>query len=347
MEGANTNSIGAYTIAGVPNVAGLNLVATACPSCSQPVMAYVNGYYSSSGTVRSIDNATVLDFSSGNVLVNIDLTLEVGNTITGYISHNTSTKIADVDVFAQDADSHDNLGSARTEADGHYVISNLPNGSYHLQACPSCQGLPYLDEYYNNIYDADAATVFVLEGGETRSIYFDLANSNTIRGVVTDSGGNGIDGISVFAHVWGTDTYVNGGQTGKDGTYSINSLPDGNYRIMACPQCDNQPYYDQFYNGASQSDQATSVGVSGGQTITAINFSLSEALLVTGQVTDQSTSLPIENIVVTAESTRAPYDGYSAVTNSDGEYAIYVQPGYFRITAFADQDNAGHPTSTY
>ncbi len=248
VEGTNTNSMGAYTIAGVPNVDGLELVATACPSCSQPVLAYVNGYYSSSGTVRSIDNATILDFSSGNILVNIDLSLEVGNTITGYISHNTSTKIADVDVFAQDVDSHDTLGSARTDADGHYVISNLP---------------------------------------------------------------------------------------------------DGNYRIMANPQNDNRPYYDQFYDGASQSDQAASVALSGGQTITGIDFSLADALRVIGQVTDQATHLPIANIIVQAESTRDPYDGYSAVTDSDGTYTLYVQPGYYRIAAFPEQDNTGHPTSMY
>ncbi|MFA4836233.1 MAG: carboxypeptidase-like regulatory domain-containing protein [Dehalococcoidia bacterium] len=61
---------------------------------------------------------------------------------------------------------------------GSYRLTGLPTGSYRVQACASCTGLSYQDEWYNNVLEMNAATpVSVVAPGDTPGINFSLTTT--------------------------------------------------------------------------------------------------------------------------------------------------------------------------
>jgi hypothetical protein len=150
----------------------------------------------------------------------------------------------------------------------------------------------------------------------TRIGAFKFANcsmgpTGTLSGVVTAaSGGAPIGGATVSATDGGTT--ING-QTAPDGTYSL-TLPVGTYDVTA-----------SAFGYAPAT--ATSLGITDGGTTTQ-NFSLTSALshVVSGTVTDASTSWPLyASIHITGDM---GYPGTTIYTNpADGTYSITLVDG--------------------
>lgn len=112
--------------------------------------------------------------------------------------------------------------------------------------------------------------------------------------------------------------------TNAQGQYSITSyLGTGDYTLTTLAE-------------GYVSTEVDNVPVTAGSTTANINIMITASGIITGKVTDASTGNPVANVIVTAEnSTGQDSSGYTAFTDSNGNYRIdtNLQTGTYNITA--------------
>jgi 5-hydroxyisourate hydrolase-like protein (transthyretin family) len=135
----------------------------------------------------SESEATLVTISSSTETSGIDFTLERVSYITGQITAG-GQPLANIQVKALDAATHEFLVSTRTGANGTYNL-NVPARDCIVEAVPSADGLPYKDEYFNNVYNIQDATVIAATAGSTtENIDFILESTEIITSVSPDHG---------------------------------------------------------------------------------------------------------------------------------------------------------------
>lgn len=112
--------------------------------------------------------------------------------------------------------------------------------------------------------------------------------------------------------------------TNAQGQYSINNyLGTGDYTLTTLAE-------------GYVTTEVDNVPVTAGSTTPNINIIITVSGIITGQVTDASTGKPLANVIVVAEnSTGQDSSGYSAFTDSNGNYRIdtNLPTGTYNITA--------------
>jgi len=270
---------------------------------------------------------TTVSATSGLTTPNIDFALQQGGRISGTVTNDLGTPIAGASVGA----GRDSCCSSRwttTAADGTYLVDALAPGNYRVVA--SAAG--YAGEYYNDVYDYyDAALITVSSGAETTGIDFVLDPAARISGTVTNALGTPIAGASISAYADGCG-YCGGGYatSAPDGTYVIDTLSPGNYRVRASAT----GYAAQYYNGTFDSNAATLVSAASGIETTGINFALPPGGRISGTVTN-SLGTPIAGACLSASKDGGSGWGYTC-TAGDGTYVINsLVPGNYRLQASA------------
>ena len=125
---------GSYAINGIP---------TGSYKVTAEQNGYVTEYYSGAYTNN---DATPVEVTAPNNTLNIDFTLDIAGSISGYVYQNDgTTPISGATVGAF------NLGStfyksATTASDGSYTMARLPEDSYHVSSSTS----GYVMEYFEN-----------------------------------------------------------------------------------------------------------------------------------------------------------------------------------------------------
>ncbi len=260
----------------------------------------------------------------------------------------TALELASVVVYSL-SDHHPRpVAEVVTGEDGSYEVVGLMDGAYFVKAHKHC----YRDRFYQNAARfQDADTVYVENGQVTENIDIALpafggghTGSSEISGYVYDEEtGQPIQRALVIARI------VRGSKHGRrhfsraftdeNGFYTL-SVDSGNYVVSAF----YWGYYPEWYEEASTPDSATVLTISAGDTITDINFTLSNMLpnmataTIYGTVTDSVTGEPIRHAMVRA----IPYDttkhgrhgrrghwfrghgGMFGLTDSTGAYSIDV-----------------------
>ena len=268
--------------------------------------------------------ATQVTVTSGNTTPGIDLALAAGGIISGLVTDESSTPVAGVSVQASSLTCC-GYGYATTAADGTYTITDLPPGSYAVQA----SGGGYVSEYYDNAMDyAAAKPVTVTSGATTSGIDFALTLGGSISGTITNTSAVPIQGASVQAS--GTACCSDGyATTAFDGTYTITGLAAGSYTIYAYAQGYPMKYYEDTYDYGS----ATPIDVASGVTTPGIDMALEPGGTVSGTVTNGSAT-PIAGASV--QATRTVCCGYgSATTAADGTYTMTgLAPGTYTVQVY-------------
>ena len=241
----------------------------------------------------------------GEVVAGINFALEAGASIAGIVTDQiTQAGIADVRVDIFDV-TGEWVTSANTEADGSYITpAELPEGTYF--ACTwNDQG--YLEELFDgmncsmgcDVTQGDAISVGL--GEEVTGINFELSRGASISGVVTDAQTQaGIQDIHVDIYD-AAGEFVTWGNTEADGSYVTPAeLPEGTYFASTW---NNQGYLDELYDGLDCSagcDVTTGdeIVVPAGAHVTGVDFALSEASFIAGDVTDASDGTPLEGVRV-------------------------------------------------
>jgi hypothetical protein len=260
-------------------------------------------------------------------------------SISGMVTDSSGQPIGGLWVEACDYTIGSYVAGDETEANGVYIIAGLPTGSYRIRACGSCNGLSYVDRYYNNTTDrAAASTVTVIAPNTMSGINFTLSIGTSISGHVYGLDSNTgnyvpLQGANIGAESYTSGFGCGGAQSGADGSYTVSGLEPGSYRVRV----EKEPYIRQYYSNAKDWSQAQAVEVTINAPATGIDFNLDLGGAISGTIIDQDTSQPITNANVNANpATGEPWGQGTNQIGNDGSYAINgLSPGRYKVRASA------------
>jgi protocatechuate 3,4-dioxygenase beta subunit len=227
--------------------------------------------------VESAALATDVVVTAGFASTGIDADLVAGPTISGTVTDSEGNPLAGVTVGAyRDTDVWTGTATATTAADGTYTLKNVPPGSYRLRFGPSA-GTGIAEWYDNSPSRAGAMVINVSEGGVLTDVDAELALTSTISGTVTDHEGNPLAGVTVAAYspsnIWVANATA---VTAADGTYTVQGLAPGSYRIRFGPPTGSGLRVEWYDNSPTRAG-GTLINLAGGLAVTSVNAAL-EAL---------------------------------------------------------------------
>jgi 5-hydroxyisourate hydrolase-like protein (transthyretin family) len=222
----------------------------------------------------------------------------------------------------------ESVSNAYTNLDGEYILTGLKPGTYRIAFSYSEDGT-YSYEYYNNVPRIESAQDILIGDGNTVSgINASLQELGKIAGVVTAADGiTPLSGISVTVHQlvsaesW---AWVSGAVTQSDGTYMIQRLVAGDYRIKFTG---DKNFKEQFYNDAPDIRLAKDVTVKLATTTGGINASLIEYGKIVGVVTGLDGVTPLSGISVGAYRSNGSGGWADEAFSSTGENGSYTLTG--------------------
>lgn len=323
---ATTLADGSYQITGLP--AGSYRVQFSPPIGS----SYMSEFYDNTTDYSS---ATPVSVVAGATIPGINASLALGATISGTVTGGSPV----VPVNGATVEIYELIGpgfwgssgqTATTQPDGTYELGGLAAGTYRIRF--SAPGLAF--EFYDDAFSAgNAADIVVAPGATVGGIDAVLAPGASISGSVTGPDGTTpVDGayVEAFVETGGSWVSVASASAQTDGSYTLDSLPAGNYRVYfngAWPS----PYIAEWYDNAPDPNLADTVVVSAGVPVTGINASLALGGTISGTVTDAAGGTPLGYAYVYA------YDDLGfpvglAYTGFDGTYSVAGLPtGNYRV----------------
>lgn len=245
---------------------------------------YLDEFYDDAAT---LDAATSIGVIAGSITSGKDATLASGGHITGRVTNPGGTGIEDVYVDAyvfENGEWYSEWGSV-TDSSGGYDVGGLPTGTYRL-AFEDDYG-SHLSEFYDNAATLEDATdVSVTAGATTPGKNAMLAVGGGISGKVTNSGGGGLEDVTVTAYVLEDGDWidVSDAMTDSSGNYRVGGLPTGTYRLGFYDESGS--YASEYYNNVATVEAAQGVSVTAGATTPGKNASLAPAGHITGRVTN-------------------------------------------------------------
>jgi len=232
--------------------------------------------YYESGSNRA--QADPLQMTRGGVVTGIDFTLDAGGMITGHIYEEDGVTPIDGMMVRAFTPAGALVNGGHTGYDGRYTLW-LSTGGYFVTTQAVVRGSKWIDEWYDDCSKTqmeDATTVYVTAPGTTSAVDFCLARAGTISGHVYEEDGiTPIAGASVYAFPVAVGPHLAGAgaNTGPDGSYTIESLASGNYRVQAAVS----DHLAEYFDNASDESSAREVAVAAPGDTPNIDFSLSRA----------------------------------------------------------------------
>ncbi|HEU0183503.1 MAG TPA: carboxypeptidase regulatory-like domain-containing protein [Agromyces mariniharenae] len=146
-------------------------------------------------------------------------------------------------------------GYATTDAAGAYVIEGLAAGSYRLSVSAGGGFVPF----------EASEPVLVAAGTAVTGVDAVLRRGATISGIVTSTDGSPVTGSSVSIHR-ADRSIVNVAGVAADGSYTIDALPAGEYRLAFGALKDTPgEFIEEWYADAADFDSATVITVGEGE----------------------------------------------------------------------------------
>lgn len=249
---------------------------------------YVYEYWDAAAEFEAATDITV----AAGETATIEPTLELGATVSGRVVDEAGQPVSGGFVYAYlSSDLTGTRGGASVASDGSYTITGLPSGEYLLKAGPGWGSESELvDEYWQDVYDADAAARVDLVGGQSFAADFELNDGAVIEGTVTADGAP-VAGIEVAASYAGTSNHYVAtvkGVTAADGTYRLGGLEDGEY-VVGFSDFDGE-WAHQYWQGAVDRASSTHLELSPGDVAEAIDANLTAGGALAGTLTERAES---------------------------------------------------------
>lgn len=330
---ARTDAHGAYVIEGLPD--GDYLV-------TANLKGYITQFYDGQDNPST---ATPVTVSGAATIDDIDFALDERQpdpvfTFSGSV-HAGTAPVAGATVSVISKGMPPFTIDGQTDAHGNFNIEVLRSGSYIVRA----EAGGYVTQFFDNSTTATGAHVFVTDPTQLLigNVNFNLTKGGSIRGLVTDvATGAPMENVLVAAIPDGGSvrppSYTSKfhARTDAYGTYVIDGLPDGEYRVVASID----GYRPQFYDGQDDLANATKVAVTAAATVDDIDFSLHEiqpdpVFTISGTVRGDN-GHAIADATVFAEMPGGPVKHWwRAKTAHDGSYTLEVSAGTFVVWAVA------------
>ncbi|MBT2552778.1 S-layer family protein [Arthrobacter sp. ISL-5] len=294
----------------------------------------LNQWYANATTM---DSATTLPLTAGQDLTGINATLIKGASIAGKITAPAGVDLTMVNVSATGEGSA-NGSYGQVNADGTFAVKGLPAGTYKVSFSNYNSGA--LDEWYNNVLTAAEATPITLTAGQDRTaVDATLAKGASISGKVTLPAAEYSPNVFVTAFRASDNTMAGSANSNFDGTYSIRGLTPGSYKISFGSY--GTGALPQWYKNASSMETATTVPVTEGQDLTAIDATLIKGGTISGKITAPAgTNLAASQVVATKNGVSNPAPVYGSV-NSDGTYSVIgLEGGTYTVRFSGGQSGA-------
>ncbi len=239
-------------------------------------------------------------------------------SIQGKVTAPAGVNLAGISVYAQTTPYQMQVGQSSVGADGSYKIIGLPAGSYKLNFSGGNTGAQ--EQWYKNAASYETATAVNVTAGQILTgINATLVKGATISGKLAIPAGVSSSNLSVSASSVASRRQEGQSQVGPDGTYKINGLPAGSYKLNFSGW--NTGLQDQWYKNDASYDTATAVTVTAGQDVTGINATLVKGATISGKVSVPAGLSP-SRIFVTASATAGQGQEGDSFVEEDGSYKI-------------------------
>ena len=245
--------------------------------------------------------------------------------------------VATVYVYTYDADEDlcGYVAQTTTDAAGHYDVGALPAGTYRV----GVYGTGYAPQFWNSAGTCHASTGVVVAAGATvPNINAFLAPTAHLKGTITGPDGVlRIDHVQVTAYLLipGTMRWESAGVavSAADGTYDVQGIGAGTYRIDFDPM--SQFFAQEYYHDKDLFDDADSVSVATGQTLSGLDEQVAASSHITGTVTGAG-GVPLSGVGVNAYRYVPLTDRWvttaTGFTNAGGHFDIgRLSAGTYRI----------------
>jgi hypothetical protein len=215
--------------------------------------------------------ADVVTAAEGEALTGKDFILEAGGPLRGHVYNEAGEPVSGAQLQASIVGGEEWVDVSISDASGGYEFW-LGTGDYNIEV--EAEFVPgYVAEWYNNCYNRENADLVHVEApNEVSGIDFYLAEAGSISGHVYEADGSTpIANASLYAFPITGDHPGAGANSGPDGSYTIEGLPSGNYKVQATLS----DHVAQYYNNAPDAASATEVGVNAPGDTPGIDFHLS------------------------------------------------------------------------
>jgi hypothetical protein len=294
----------------------------------------LNQWYSGA---TSFESATPVILTAGQSLTGIDAALVKGASISGLVTAPAGIDLNSLGVSVSSTGADMSYGYGQVGQDGSYTVRGLPAGSYKIQFSGGNSGV--ITQWHSGASSFETATPVTLTAGQDLAgINATLVKGASISGKVTVPAG--VEPGSLQADVTSANgSYAGSSQIHDDGTYKVNGLPAGSYKVRFSGY--NSGTLQQWYAGASSEATATPVTLAAGQDRTGIDATLVMGASVSGTVTAPAgVNLgTIQATVYQAGGTNPNYVG-SASVNDDGTYKVAGLPSGSYKVQFAGYNTA-------
>ena len=286
----------------------------------------------------------------------IDFLLSRGATISGRVLDGNGNPIANALVEAIQSSASDSLpgayGVGISDDNGNYEISTLAEGDYIVSASIWTDRFG-MTLWYDGATDFSTAThVPVSVARPATGIDFNMTlpvGNGSIAGTVFDGNGNPVEGASVIALADPSSGITVFGQamTAADGTYRIDSLPDGAYIVGAFASSGWQSVNIWWRDAALQEDADPVVLRGGTCAVGAVDFNLpfqTGSASISGTVHRPDGS-PLANALVmvipSSPVCGIPFFGDMVMTDDNGVYHIESLPegSYLAYAAYWENES--------
>jgi hypothetical protein len=269
-------------------------------------------------------HATKIVIKSGTIAGHISPVMPKGAVISGTVRAvgPTGRRLRGICVFAEGRTS---FALSITDKNGNYRLIGLTTGKYRLF---------YLRCRNRGNYLSVQRQVKITLGHTISGFDVFLPLGAIVRGVVTDGHGNAVAGICV--EVEGRHGF-GGARTGRDGSYSINAMRSGSYKVRFSGGCGNAgSYAPQFYHGEANIASADRVELTAGQTTSRISAAMRPGATITGTVTDSAgnrlSRVCISLIPVSGLQSPFFFFGNLAFTENGAYVAANLTPGLYAVS---------------
>lgn len=257
----------------------------------------------------------------------IDFTLTFGGSIAGTVFDAAgTTRLSDILVTAEDADTGEFVRETMTDGNGNYTLQGLASGDYRVRA----EGALRVIEYYEEAgFNGNSATrVPVALQQITNGIDFTLAKGGQLKGTVRTAAGVPLPNINVALSddIWASTC------TDVNGKFTLSGLPLGtDLHVYAGGQnyCNSeQLFVREWWEEADRLNVATPVVIPADDPVLLeINFTLVEGGSISGNVYEADGSTPVSgNVEVIVSDLDLPVEVARGFVSADGSYNIPALP---------------------